>query len=78
MTTMPIARHRIRDGLLIVLLILVATAFSVAFGTAAWSFFDLSGHGQGSAAIATMSPPTNVIATFPTPAERTVHVSWDA
>ena len=76
--TIPIARHRIRDGFLVVLLLMVASAFSIAFGTAAWSFFGLSGHGEGSAAIATLSPPTNVSATFPTPGVRTVHVSWDA
>jgi hypothetical protein len=75
---MPIKRHRIRDGFLIVLLLMVASAFSIAFGTAAWSYFTAHGTGGASASVATLNPPVNVTANFPNPSQRTVNVTWIA
>ena len=76
MTTMPVKRHRIRDGFLIVLLLMVASAFSIAFGTAAWSFFASKGTGGASAHVAVLNPPVSVTANFPNPNQRTVDVTW--
>jgi hypothetical protein len=76
MTTMPIKRHLIRDGFLIVLLLIVASAFSIAFGTAAWSYFTSHGTGGASARVAALNPPVNVTANFPNPNQRTVDVAW--
>ena len=76
MTTTAPRRHRLRDGFLVLLLLVVATSFSIAFGTVAWSYFMDSGHGAASVPVATLNPPANVQATFPSPGVRTVHVSW--
>jgi len=77
MTATPIQRHRICDAFLIVLLLAVASVFTIAFGTAAWSYFIDGGHGSATIQVATLNPPTNVTASFPTPTVRTVNVTWD-
>jgi hypothetical protein len=76
MTTMPLARHRVRDGFLVVLLLVVASAFTIALGTVAWSYFIDGGHGSATVQVATLKPPANVQASFPTPTVRTVNVTW--
>ena len=76
MTTMQLKRHRVRDGFLVALLLVVASAFTITLGTVAWSFFIDGGHGTATVQVATLSPPANVQASFPTPTVRTVDVSW--
>jgi len=40
-----------------------------ALGNAAWSYFSSAGTGGGGAKVATLNPPTNVVATFPSQRE---------
>jgi hypothetical protein len=60
-----------------ILVILWAAASHSPLVTPAWSYFGFSGHGDGGAGGVILSPPANVVASFPNPDQRTVDVSWD-
>ncbi len=51
---------------------------AVGLATSVGAYFTSQGSGTGSAAVTTLNPPTNVIATFPNPDVRTVDVNWTA
>ncbi len=59
------------------LVVLFGAALSFTLGNAAWSYFGLGGNGSAHASVATLNPPTNVVAAFSNPAQRTVDVSWN-
>ncbi len=60
------------------LLILGGLVVALGVATASWSFMASHGQGTGSLSVDTLSTPTNVVATFPNPDLRTVHVTWTA
>src|SRR5580692_8220199 len=78
MTTRPNRRHgRFGRRILMFLVVLFGAALSFTLGNAAWSYFGLGGNGSAHAAIATLNPPTNIVAAFPNSTQRTVDVSWN-
>lgn len=57
------------------LVLLWGASLSFLLGKAAWSYFGF-GDSPGAAPVATLAPPTNVVASFSNPAQPTVGVSW--
>ena len=51
---------------------------AIGIVSSAEAYFTSHGSGTGSASIATLRPPTDVIATFPVPSVPTVDVAWTA
>ena len=60
------------------LMVIIVGAASFGFAAVAWSYFTSLGHGPGLVKVASLAAPTDVVASFPTPSERTVVVSWSA
>jgi hypothetical protein len=60
------------------LILYLAILGALALTTSAGAYFSSLGTGTGSVAVATLNPPTNVIATFPDPTVRAVDVTWSA
>ena len=71
-------RGRFGRRVAMLLVVLFGAALSFTLGNAAWSYFGLGGAGSAHASVATLNPPTNVVAAFPNPTQRTIDVSWDA
>jgi large repetitive protein len=61
-----------------IFILFMGTFGALALVNSANAYFSSQASGTGSAAVATLSPPTDVLATLPTPGIQTVDVSWTA
>jgi Bacterial Ig domain len=66
-----ITMHRVTVGSLL-------AVAAIIIGTAAWAYWTAAGAGGGTAASATLAPPTNLTAVATPPNSSTVHLTWTA